>query len=96
VIDGTRRVYDTRDEYERDFRKIRKFIKTTVHHLNDERFNVGVMQYTDKGTAKMEIDFMSAKEYKKFKSSLGKIIQQGGDKRFTGDALVKANNKVCN
>ncbi|XP_028404925.1 matrilin-2-like [Dendronephthya gigantea] len=51
------------------------------------------MQYTEKGSAKMEIDFMNPKEYREIKVRLGTIVQQRGYKRFTGDALVAANHK---
>ena len=93
VIDGTVNFQQSYDESQKDFRRIKKFIKTVVRDLSDERFNVGVMQYTNKRAAKMEIDFMSVKHHKEIRVRVGTIIQDGGDKRFTGDALVKANNK---
>ena len=95
LIDGTVNFQQSYDESQKDFRRIKKFIKTVVRDLSDERFNVGVMQYANKGAAKMEIDFMSVKDLKEFKVRVGTIIQDGGYKRYTGDALVKANNKVC-
>ena len=70
-------------------------MKAVIRDLHDDKFRVGVMQYTGKGTARMEIDFMSPQQLKEIKIRLGTIVQQRGYKRFTGDALVKANNKVC-
>ena len=79
---------------QKEFKKVKRFIKSFVRGLNDARFRVGVMQYSHVNTAKMNIDFMSPLNKREFKLRLATMIQQGGYERYTGDALVHANKKV--
>ncbi len=94
MVDGTVNFQRSYDESRKDFKRIKGFIKTVVRNLDDDRFRVGVMQYTNKDTARMEIDFMNPKDYREIRIRLGTIVQQRGYKRFTGNALVRANNQV--
>ncbi|CAB3978244.1 Hypothetical predicted protein [Paramuricea clavata] len=93
VVDGTVNFQQSYDQSRKDFKRIRGFMRATIRDLDNDKFRVGVMQYTGKGTARMEIDFMSSRQLKEIKIRLGTIVQQRGYKRFTGDALVKANSK---
>ena len=81
--------YDLAQE---DFENIKGFITSVIRGLNDT-FRVGVMQYTDKDTARMEIDFMTPLEFSDTVKDIT-ITQQRGYKRYTGDALAEANNRV--
>ena len=94
MVDGTVNFQQSYDESQKDFKRIRNFIKTVIRDLDDDRFRVGVMQYSDKDTATMEIDFMNPIEMAEIKIRLGTIVQQGGYERYTGNALVKANHQV--
>ena len=95
MVDGTKSFQKSYYETEKDFKKIRRFIKSFVRDLDDDRFRVGMMQYTDKGTAKKEIDFLNPKnDFAEIKIRLSTIVQQRGYKRFTGDALAQANKQV--
>ena len=94
VFDGTVNFRQSYDESQKDFKKIRNFIKAVVRDLDDERFRVGVMQYSGKDTATMEIDFMRPTDLAEIKIRLGTIVQQGGYERYIGEALVKANHQV--
>ena len=84
VVDGTVNFQQSYDLSQKYFKKVKGFIKSVIRDIDDDRFRVGVMQYTDRGTAKMEIDFMNPKKYKEIKIRLGTIVQQRGYKRFTG------------
>jgi hypothetical protein len=89
VVDGTvnsRQAYDLAQE---DFNTIKEFILSIIRDINHDQFRVGVMQYTGKDSVKMEIDFMSPVKFKEIT-----MMQQRGNKRYTGDALAEANNKV--
>lgn len=94
VFDGTVNFRQSYDESQKEFKKIRNFIKAVVRDLDDERFRVGVMQYSGKDTATMEIDFMSPTDLAEIKIRLATIVQQGGYERYIGEALVKANHQV--
>jgi hypothetical protein len=89
VVDGTVNSEQAYDLAQEDFNKIERFIKSVISDLNNDQFRVGVMQYSGMDTATIEIDFMSPLQYNKIT-----IKQQRGYKRYTGDALVEANNKV--
>ena len=89
MVDGTVNSEQAYDLAQEDFNKIERFIKSVISDLNNDQFRVGVMQYSGMDTATIEIDFMSPLQYNKIT-----IKQQRGYKRYTGDALVEANNKV--
>ncbi|CAB4025036.1 von Willebrand factor, partial [Paramuricea clavata] len=91
VVDGTVNSRQSYDLAQEDFENIKGFIKSVIRGLNDT-FRVGVMQYTDKDTARMEIDFMSPLEFSDTVKDIT-ITQQRGYKRYTGDALAEAANR---
>lgn len=94
LVDGTANFRQSYDEAAKDFKRVKGFIKTAIRDLRDDRFRVGVMQYSGSNTATMEIDFMSPLEMKEIKIRLGTIVQQRGYDRYTAEALARANNKV--
>ena len=69
-------------------------MKAVIRGLDNDKFRIGVMQYSDRNTAKMDIDFTSFQHLNESMIQLDTIGQHGGYKRFTGDALVEASNKV--
>jgi hypothetical protein len=89
VVDGTVNSQQAYDLAREDFNKIKEFILSIIRDLNHDQFRVGVMLYTGKDSAKMEIDFMSPLKFNEIT-----ITQERRYKRYTGDALKEANNKV--
>lgn len=92
VVDGTSNHQETAHRTKKHFSKILKFVKRIVSKLSD-KFTVGVLQYSEKGKVKMDVEFSFGASIGKLNSLINNIKQQKGRERYTGEALVKANNK---